>query len=418
MLIFRSSIIDLFNVRVVVKILVVTQYFNPENFRINDLVQGLVDEGHSVEILTGLPNYPQGSLFAGYSFFTGPFREVYADSNIYRVPIIPRGKNKGILLLLNYVSFALAASFFSLFYFRSKKYDQIFVYEVSPITVALPAIFIKYLKKIKITMWVTDLWPESLSATGVVKNKTILKLVEFLVRFIYKHTDTILMSSQAFTESIMRYTHKNPIYLPQWAEDCFLEKKIQKSVDSELPKGFKVLFAGNIGTSQSFETIIESARELKKYSDIHWLILGEGLGKEAAVKLVKELALENNFHFLGARALSEMPAYYSAVDGLIISLKSTPLFEITVPAKVQACLASGKPILASINGEAARILNEANGLVSPAGDAQKLANNVLKLYKMTSEERENCGHNGREYYLKNFERSKLIKKIVSSMSLN
>lgn len=397
------------------KILVVTQYFYPENFRINDLVKGMIDEGHEVDVLTGFPNYPQGELFKGYSFFTGPFREVYYQTNVYRVPLVPRGKNKSVRLFLNYISFAILAPIYSLFYLRGKSYDHIFVYEVSPITVALPAIFVKHLKKIKMTMWITDLWPESLVATGVVQNKFVLTLVGKLVSIIYKHTDFLLMSSRAFEESIKKYTKKQPIYLPQWAEDCFLEKNIESSTKPDLPLGFKVLFAGNVGTSQGIDTIITAAQKLKHYSEIHWIIIGDGLGKREAIELVNNYEMSNNVHFIGSMPLHEMPSYYSAVDGLIISLKSTPLFEITVPGKVQACLASGKPTVGSINGEAARILNEAGGLVSLAGDSEGLANNVLSLYNMTAEEREQKGYQSYAYYKKNFDRNESIKKIINLM---
>lgn len=400
------------------KILVVTQYFYPENFRINDLVDGFLEEGHSVDVLTGFPNYPKGVFFEGYSIFSGPFREKYNSANVYRVPLVSRGKKKGIQLLMNYISFVISAILFSIIYLLPKKYDHIFVYEVSPITVALPAIFIKFFKKIKITMWVTDLWPESLVATGVIRNKNVLSIVGSVVRYIYKHTDNILISSRAFSKSISIYTNKTPIYLPQWAEMCFLEKNNSSTFKSDLPEGFKILFAGNVGTSQGIDTIIEAARKLIHIKEIQWVIIGDGLGKKEAIDLVNNSEMKNNFHFLDAKPLVEMPEYYNAVDALIILLKNTPLFEITVPGKVQACLASGKPIIASINGEASRIIKEAGGFVSPAGDPIELAKNVLLLYEMTREMRENVGKNGFSYYQKNFDRNNSIKKILDIMIKN
>lgn len=392
------------------KLLIVSQYFYPENFRINDLVDGLLSRGYEVDILTGIPNYPVGKFYQGYSLFKGPYRDHYNGANVYRIPILPRGRKKGVMLALNYISFVIFGFLLGPFVCR-KRYDHVFVFEVSPITVALPAIFLRYLKKIKMTMWVTDLWPESLSATGAVKNSFVIGCIEALVRFIYRHTDTILVSSKAFIPSIRKYADKEPQYFPQWAENCFISPSFVANVDEELPKGFKIVFAGNIGTSQGFDTIIDAANILKPFVDIHWVIIGDGLGKKHASEKVKILDLDNNFHFIGTRAVDMMPAYNSSADALLVSLKSSPLFNLTVPGKLQSCLASGKPIIGSIDGEAASIIKDAGGIVTAAGDARGLADSVLKLYEMSGDERSVMGRKGKAYYLDNFERDFLIDKL-------
>lgn len=398
------------------KFLVVSQYYYPENFRINDFVAALLSRGHEVDVLTGLPNYPSGNIFEGYSLLKGPFQEISGEHAILRVPLIPRGKKKGVQLLLNYISFALLGSILGPFILRNRQYDQIFVYEVSPITVALPAILLRYLKKIKMTMWVTDLWPESLTATGAVSNRWIIKIIETLVRFIYRHTDKILVSSRSFIPSVKRYTNKEPIYFPQWAESFYLSPvSASEMPEFEIPKGFRLMFAGNIGTSQSFETLIDAAVLLKDYTDIHWVILGDGLGKDDAVRRVQDNSLENTFHFLGSRPVCDMPKYYACADGLLVSLKSTPLFEITIPGKLQSCLASGRPVIGSIDGEAANIIREAGGFVAKAGNAEQLAEQVLKLYQMNRNEREEMGKIGREYFLNNFERESLVDRAIQLM---
>jgi len=394
------------------KILVVTQYFWPENFRINDLCDALVERGHEVTVYTGLPNYPEGTLFKGYSFF-GPYREQKGKIKIIRSPLIPRGKNKSLRLALNYFSFFISASVLAPFLVHGK-FDKIFVYEPSPITVAIPGIVLKYLKRAPMFFWVTDLWPESLEATGVVKNKTILNLVAKMVRQLYHHSDKVLVTSRGFVPRVRALGAEDDkiIYWPQWAE-AFFDKNITDYQDNKIPlSGFILMFAGNIGSAQDFGTIVKAAHLLKDQKNIHFVILGDGLMKKWAEAEIVKLGLTSTFHFLGRKPVESMPYYYSKASAMLMSLTNTDLFSITLPSKLQSYLASGKPVLASMNGEGAQIIDDWKaGMTCEASNPELLAQTIMKMAQLGSEEIKIMGDNARTCYLQEFEREQLITKL-------
>ena len=388
-----------------VNILIVSQYFWPENFRINDLALGLKALGHTVSVLTGQPNYPEGRFYKGYGFGRR-WIETYQGIRVCRVPLIARGKAGGLMLMLNFLSFAFFASLLGPFLCRGK-IDLIFVFEVSPITVGFPAIVMKKLKKAPIFFWVLDLWPESLSSSGKMKSGKILKLVGFFVRYIYEHCDKLLVSSKGFMSSITAVSPRSRdiVYFPNWVEEI----SGQKNAPYTFPSGVKIMFAGNIGASQSFSTICEAAEQLKAYADIHWIILGDGRMAPRVRERIRKTGLESNFHMLGRYPGETMPWFFSHADAMLVTLKDEPNFELTIPGKVQSYLASGKPVIASLSGEGAKLISEAAaGISCPAEDADALANAVLKLYNMDERERARMGQNGREYCLANFDRTKLF----------
>ena len=392
------------------KILVVTQYFWPEQFKINDLCEGLIERGHDVTVFTGLPNYPEGKFFKGYSL-KGPYTETVGKIKIIRSPLIPRGKNKSIYLALNYISFCLFSTLLAPFLVRGK-YDKIFIYQVSPIFAALPAVLLKYIKKAPIIIWVTDLWPESLEATGVVKNKRLLSIVGLFVKFIYKHSDKIYISSQGFAKKIkaMGVKEEKIKFWPQWAESFFSNNEAKSSFqDERIPAGFIVMFAGNIGSAQDFKTIVEAAILLKEKAHIQFVILGDGLMRQWAEKEIIHHGLQKTFNFLGRKPIESMPYYYSKADAMLVSLTDTELFSITIPSKVQTYLASGKPIIAALNGEGAQIINEWKaGLSCPATNPLELAKTIEKMSLLSKEELEQMGKNSFACYKSEFEREKLI----------
>ncbi|MCF8057837.1 MAG: glycosyltransferase family 4 protein [Bacteriovoracaceae bacterium] len=398
------------------RVLIVTQYFWPEQFRVNDIARALNDKGYEVIVLTGLPNYPGGKIFSGYSF-RGPYRENYSGVTVVRVPLIPRGQKKNIFLALNYFSFLLFSSILGPFFIKGR-IDKIFVYQPSPVTVAFPAVILKWIKRAPIIFWVTDLWPETLSATGMVKKEWVLWLWSKFVKFLYKNSDRILVTSRGFIEKIVsRGIDKEKVeYWPQWGEDLFTSEAISNEVvgydQNLIPDGFKIMFAGNIGTSQGFETIVEAAAMLKYYRDIHWVVLGDGLMKEWVEVEILNRGLTENFHLLGRKPLEAMPLYYKNADLLLASLKKDPLFTITVPAKIQSYLPSGKPIIVSMDGEGASLIEQADAGVScKAGCPQSLAEGVLKIYGLTQGERVILGANGRKYFFNNFDRNKLLMRL-------
>ncbi|MFC4209919.1 glycosyltransferase family 4 protein [Pedobacter lithocola] len=394
------------------KILIVTQYFWPESFRINDIALALVERGHEVEILTGKPNYPQGKFYKNYSFLSKS-TEFWNDIKIHRVNLISRGKSGGLRLMMNYLSFAIFASFKA--FFIKGNFDKILVYEPSPITVGIPAIIYKFRKKTPIYFWVQDLWPQSVTAAGGIKNKTILNALENLTRWIYKNSNKILIQSEAFRNILLvqKVNNNKIIYYPNSVEDFFVVQDPSPEVLITLPKGFKIMFAGNIGESQDFDTIMEAAKIVSKVNkEIKWIILGDGRKKTFVEEKIKQYNLMDNVILLGSHPVNSMPGFFSCADCLLVSLKKDYIFSLTIPSKIQSYLACGKPILASLDGEGGRVVKEAKaGLVSEAENPQLLAGKALAMAKLNPQELREMGKNSRIYFDANFERELLIDKL-------
>ena len=394
------------------RILIVTQYFWPENFKINDIALALKERGHEVLILTGKPNYPIGKFSKGYTFFNKRI-EFWNGIKIYRSPIIPRGKGKGIRLFMNYISFSLFASIKLLFI--KNKFDKIFVYEPSPITVGIPGIVAKYKFNAPLYFWAQDLWPESISAAGGIKNKSVITVLDWLTRFIYKHSKKVLVQSKAFIPYILNQNIEKDklVYYPNSTENYYQELSTDQELLKTLPKGIKLMFAGNIGEAQSFDTLLQAASILQKeLIDVKWIILGDGRMKDYVNQKIKELNLEDNFFLLGAFPSTEMPKYFSCADALIVSLKKDPIFALTIPSKIQSYLACGKPIITSLDGEGSKIIEEANaGLTSPSEDYMGLVDNIKKFLLLSKYEQKVFGRNGRAYFNIEFEREILVDKL-------
>lgn len=399
------------------KLLVVSQYFYPENFRINDLVTELVERGHRVTVLTGLPNYPYGNFFDGYGW-TGPYCERMLGAYVFRVPMILRGKGRGMRLFLNYFSFAISAIFGILFFLRKERPDAIFVFEPSPITVGIPSAFARFYFRVPVLFWVLDLWPESLSAVGAIKSSFLLSGVRRLVRWIYARCDLILVPSRGFISSILAHgvDREKIQFFPNWAEPEILEG--HRGVCEELLEGdeFKILFAGNLGAAQDLESILRAADRLRKNEKIKWFFVGDGRMKPVAEALCQKKGLQKTVFFLGQKDLAEMPYYFSKADALLLSLKNDAIFERTIPGKLQSYLAAEKPILGMISGEAAKIIREAQaGLVCDAGDDIALAKNAETMVTMRQGERVQMGENGKEYFLRHFERKVVFDSLESML---
>lgn len=396
------------------RLLILTQYFWPENFIINDIAKGLRERGRQVEVLTGKPNYPEGKIYDGYGVF-GQARDDYEGIRIYRVPLIPRGKSRGWNLLLNYLSFAFSASVYIALFAR-KKYDRIFVFQPSPITCVIPALVARLLYKTPVILLIQDLWPESLSATGAIKSKAVLRVVGSIVSFLLERVDTILVQSRAFIPKLVGkgLDSSKIFYFPDYADNIFTATPHEpmKNRLSDLPKGFKILFAGNIGESQDFDTILKAAEILKDEEGLQWVILGDGRKKRWVENKIREKGLQGVVYLLGKFPLEDMPSFYSSADAMLVTLKNEEIFSLTIPGKVQPYMACSKPILAALNGEGGKIILEAGaGAVSPAGDYQQLAKCALYLKNLPASELAKMGRNGRKYYEENFSRERLLEKL-------
>ena len=400
------------------RLLVVSQYFWPEAFRINDLVLGLQERGHRVSVLTGMPNYPSGRLFPGYRALA-PRQEMFHGATVWRVPLLVRGEGQSWRLALNYLSFALSGSLLGPLRVKGD-FDLIFVFEPSPITVGLPAIVLKWLKGVPIMFWVQDLWPESLSATGAVRSRFLLGGIERLVRYIYRRCDRILVQSEGFVDRVTT-TGVDPgriLYFPNWAEGFYKPVEVEEDAPEgqELPPGFRLMFAGNIGSSQSFDTILSAAERLRDKPDIHWVIIGDGHKRQWVEDEVQRRRLSATVHLLGQRPPGAMPRYFALVDGLLVTLRRQPIFSLTIPSKLPSYLACAKPIIAALDGEGAKVVNVAGaGLTCPAEEVEGLAEAVLRLYRMSPEARQEMGRRGRAYFEAHFEREKLLDRLETSM---
>jgi glycosyltransferase involved in cell wall biosynthesis len=303
---------------------------------------------------------------------------------------------------------------------RKKRPDVIFVYAPSPILQAIPGIFLGWLKGVPVVLWVQDLWPESLSATGYIKNKTILKLVEYLVRFIYRHVDLLLVQSQAFIKPVANLAMNTPIkYYPNSVEGSFSVNAIPPniSVDALLHDAFTVIFAGNIGSAQAVGTILEAAELLKSVKDIQIVLLGDGSCRNWMLEEVKSRRL-NNLHLPGKYPAQTMPWFMQNASALLVTLANKRIFSATIPNKVQAYLAAGRPIIACLNGEGARLVLDADaGVAVPAEDPDRLAQAIFSLYKMTPNELDILGNNGRNYYEKHFNHEQLMDELIEHFKI-
>lgn len=318
------------------------------------------------------------------------------------------------MLILNYISFVVS-SFFTVHFRIRTKYDLVFVQQLSPVTMALPGIWIKKKQKIPLCLWVLDLWPESVTAASNIKNKTILNLLEKLVRSIYHNSDKILISSDFFRLSISQKTNsksKEIIHFPNWAEDIFTTPSQPDIEFPSLPSGFNIMFAGNIGEAQDFESVLNAATITQKEAPlINWILVGDG---RKAPWIRKEINIRNltNIHLLGRFPIETMPAFFKKADAMLVSLKDKPIFSLTVPAKIQAYMASGKIILGIFNGEGAQIIKQADcGYTVPAGNYNELVDKAIKLSQLNESEKLRKEQNALAYYNKNFDKNKLFDKL-------
>ncbi len=395
------------------RILVVSQYFWPENFRINDLVKEWVQRGHQVTVLTGIPNYPVGKVFDGYREQPSAFN-AYEGAELVRVPLLPRGSG-GLRLMLNYLSFVFSGCFLGPWRLRGRLTEVIFVFEPSPVTVGLPAVLLGKIKKAPVVFWALDMWPETLAAIGVVRSPRVLGWVGHLVRYIYNRCTLVLGQSKSFLGGIAHYCDdKSKIrYFPSWAEDVFVDDGVKPAPEvSEWANGFTVVFAGNIGESQDMPAVLSAAERLKDNSNIRWVIVGDGRKSGWLRSEVARRGLDKQVLLPGRFPLERMPSFYAHADALLVSLKHDPVFSMTIPGKVQSYLMAGIPLLGMLDGEGAAVILEAQaGLTSDAGDSAGLAQVVQDMAAMPLAQRRQMGLNGRKYAQQEFHRTKLIDRL-------
>lgn len=392
------------------RVLIVSQYFWPENFRINDLASELVSRGHDVTVLTGLPNYPSGQVFEEYLADSEKFSN-YKKVRILRVPLLPRG-NGALRLLLNYLSFSITACVLGPWKLRGQNFDVVLTCQLSPVTVGLPGAFLAWQKNAPMVMWVLDLWPDTLKAIGVVKSQRLLASVGSLVGFIYRRCDLILAQSRSFIPKIQSLAgHCIPVvYFPSWAEDVFQAEALTPAPEVPIKDGaFNVMFAGNVGEAQDFECILSAANLLKQYTHIRWLIVGDGRMSAWVQSEIELRGLAECVLLLGRHPVERMPEFFLLADVMLVTLADQEIFSLTIPGKLQSYLAAGMPIVAALNGDGADVVRSANaGFTCEAGNADGLAEIVLRMAELPLTERQAMGKNGLEFSKREFDRRRVV----------
>ena len=376
------------------RILIISQYFYPENFKINDIAFFLKEKGFDVTVLTSKPNYPEGKFFKGYNFFNKN-TEIINGVKIIRVPTIPRLNGGALGMILNYLSFLFFGFFVFLFKIKNK-YDLVFATLLTPATSLLPMIWIKKRFKIPVILWVLDLWPDSFYANTGFRINLVSKQIEKISNQVYNNADSIFISSNYFRKPIIKRLNstKRFSFFPNWAEEIFYNKVSHTNTDKFIyPEGFNIVFTGNIGESQGFEDILEAAK-MTSHTSINWILIGDGRKKDWIKSQIEDHNIKN-IYIPGRYPLDLMSTYFSLADILLITLKKDEVFSNTLPAKLQPYLTSGKPILGNLSGEGLDIIkNNSIGLACDPGNPAQLANLAIEMSLFTktkiSEIRKNC----------------------------
>lgn len=397
-------------------ILVISQYFYPEQFRINDLCQEWVKRGYQVTVLTGIPNYPQGEFYEGYDY-THNRAEVWKGINIIRLPIKPR-KTGAINLLRNYLSFVTEG--YKWVTKTKIKADKVFIYEVSPMTQAL--VGIKYAKKYHLNcfLYVTDLWPENVEIALGIHNKLFLGSIGMMVDYIYRHCDTIFTSSRSFIEKIAkRGVNRNKlVFWPQYAEDFYLKKDRENPLEIPNDSIFNFTFAGNFGTAQGLDVLVDAAERLKERNIIvRFNMIGNGRYENTLKEHILHKSVMEYFNFIPRQPAEKIAEYFAWSDAALITLSKSEVYAMTIPAKTQSCLACGMPIIVSADGEVQDIIRKANcGYYCDSGNAAGLADIIEKFIQLSDIERKSLSDSAIDYYKRNFDKDFLIEQMEAYLN--
>lgn len=394
--------------------LIVSPVFWPEAFRVNDFATRLADLGHQVEVLAGHPHYPEGKYYPGYGW-AGPWRENWGGIHVLRFPQTPRGKGQAWRLALQYLTYLLLGSLRLLVKWRWD-WDVIFVFQTTPVTAALPGLLAGRLSGARTVIWIQDLWPGTLGAVGMELPKVLDVQVLRLSAGIYQAFDLVLAQNEAFLPKLVEMGVERAQLgcVPQWADEGDgLEPSM---VPMGWPEGFTILFAGNLGRAQGLGSVLKAAELTRKVPNLQWVLMGDGSMRETLEAEVRRLGLEAKVHFLGRRPAGEMPVHYARAQILLISLGAGQALAATLPGKVQACLAAGRPILAAAEGATARVVMEAGAgeVVSPESP-EAIAAAVLRLMTMPEGSLDEFGRRGKAYYQKKFSRMSCLKALAHTL---
>lgn len=400
------------------KILVISQHFWPETFRINDICDYFIERGYTVDVLCGIPNYPSGKFTNGYGYFKNR-KQSYRNINIRRVFEIPRASESNLMIFLNYISFPIA-SLFHIPRMLIKKYDTIFLYQTSPVLMTISGILLGKLKKTQTVMYVLDLWPDNLYSVLTINNNILRSLAKRVSTWHYRNVDKLIVLSVTMKEELISRTGINTsriITLLQAPELIYEKETRDPELEKRFCKGFNLVFTGSITPAQSFDTIIDSAKILynRGINDINWIIVGDGMSRKKVEDDVRKSGLSDFFYFEGQKPIEDIPKYISIADGLVGCLIKSDLLEATIPAKVTSYIASGKPLVLAMDGEVQNLINNTirGGYVCDTENSLALANNVVKLRNLSKTERKKMQTRLKNYYNKNLHRNVLLGELVS-----
>tara|TARA_A100001015_G_scaffold310254_1_gene411289 strand:+ start:968 stop:2161 length:1194 start_codon:yes stop_codon:yes gene_type:complete len=392
------------------RVLIYTNHFHPEQFKINEIVGWLSSQENHIRVITGLPNYPSGNIITGYS------DKIYKKILINRLLLIPRGNASNLMLLINYLSYFISCSIFTLYIaIFKKKYDIIFVHHTSPIFISIHPILYSLFHKSKKILWDLDIWPESLKAVGVVKSKIFNKLIKSIVKWIYSKYDSILVSSKPLVKIVQKRYNGKVIYFPNWADKVVEQNQVKKNYNINVNSDkFNIIYTGNLGKSQNLKSLVSTIESVD--NNIHWIFVGGGRTKQEFLNELKSKDLINKTTFIDQVKIDKIPTIARSANALFLSLKKDEIFSKTVPAKLQTYMALGKPIIGVLNGEGARLIIESNcGLVVENYDYLELVKKINNFAHKSDFELNILGTNAKKFYNKNFNskhRKQQILKII------
>lgn len=402
------------------RVLVYTNHFFPEQFKINEIVQWLSESNFEVRVVTCIPNYPEGKFYKGYGFWSIIGEKYDSNTIINRLPLIPRGSGSKILLSLNYLTYFISCFWFTIYLILfKKKYDYVFVHHTSPILIAINPIIYKIIYNSKIILWDLDIWPETLEAIGVIKSNKVLGVLKIVIKHIYSFYDKLLLSSNALIKILEDRYSGEITFFPNWAEKVIEDNQSVKSLPFlKNERRFKIMYTGNIGYAQNFESLIPTIIKLKD-EDIVWIFIGDGRFKEKFEKLINQKALQESTLFISQKQISEIPSYIKHADVMYLSLRNEFIFNNTIPAKLQSYMALAKPVIGVVEGEGNRIIVDSGcGIVENNNNLANLSKMILNLKKLPNEELIEMGVRGKLFYEKFFaqvKRKKQLIKIINNL---
>lgn len=399
------------------RLLVVCQHYWPESFRLNDMVAYFRERGVEVDVLCGLPNYPSGKFAEGYSL-RGPYRQTRGGVQIFRVPEVPRGDNSNVRISLNYLSFP-AASLLRVPQLLTRHYDAVLSYQLSPVMMSIAAVIISKLKRIPLTMYVLDLWPENMFSVMPLENPVLRTVLTRHSHWYYRRADRLVALTRRMAARLGEVTGRAPDsipVLPQAPEKVHSQVIVDDALVARFRDTFNVVFTGNISPAQSFDTMVAAAELLKDrgLDDVAWVIVGDGMSRTDAEAAVDVAGLRDRFTFEGMVPLDDVPKYTHIADALVGCLVTSDLLEATIPAKVLSYVAAGKPVVLAMDGEVRELIEDqiGCGIVGPTEDAIALADAIQRLHDLAPEERAAMGARARAYQQEHLDRDVLLARMV------